>query len=67
MEVGFADQKHYLSLYVLRTAVLDAHRDRLAGLNLGKGCIHHRRVDQIALDVVRSMLRETASHTGEIC
>jgi hypothetical protein len=47
--------------------VLDAHRDGLAGLDLGKRCIHYRRVDQIDLDVVRSMLRDTASDTGEIC
>ena len=38
-EVGFGKQTHYLSLYILKQQVFDAHRAALAGLNLGKGCI----------------------------
>jgi len=67
LELGFANQKQYISLYVLRTDVMAAHRDRLDGLNVGKGCIRYRRPDQMDMDVVRSILRMTASTTGPIC
>jgi hypothetical protein len=33
-----------------------AHRDRLAGLSVGKGCVRYRRPDQLDETVVRSIL-----------
>jgi uncharacterized protein YdhG (YjbR/CyaY superfamily) len=39
VEVGFASQKKYISLYLLKQSVIDAHRAALAGLSVGKGCI----------------------------
>jgi uncharacterized protein YdhG (YjbR/CyaY superfamily) len=66
-EVGWASQKQYIAVYVLRTDVLDAHRDHLIGLNLGKGCIRYRRPAQIDLAVVRSMLTATAAIRGRVC
>jgi uncharacterized protein YdhG (YjbR/CyaY superfamily) len=59
--VGFAAQKQYLSFYVTRTDVLDAHRDRLAGLSVGKSCIRYRRPEQLDTDVLRSILEMTAA------
>ncbi len=66
-EVGWASQKQHLSLYVLRTDVLDSHRERLAGISLGKGCVRYRRADQIDFEVVRSMLEATAVTRGPVC
>lgn len=66
-EIAFANQKQYISLYVPRTDVMAAHRDRLGGLSVGKGCIRYRRPEQIDMDVVRAILRTTASTTGPIC
>jgi uncharacterized protein YdhG (YjbR/CyaY superfamily) len=66
-EIGFAAQKQYLSLYVVRTDVMAAHRDRLAGLSLGKGCIRYRRPEQLDPDVVRSILEMTVATRGPIC
>jgi len=42
IEVAFASQKNYISLYILRTDVMNAHRDSLKvrGVSFGKGCIH---------------------------
>jgi uncharacterized protein YdhG (YjbR/CyaY superfamily) len=65
--VGFAAQKQYISFYVTRTDVLDAHRDRLAGLSVGKSCIRYRRPEQIDEDVVRSVLEMTVATRGPIC
>jgi hypothetical protein len=66
-EIGFAAQKQYLSFYVVRTDVMAAHRDRLAGLSLGKGCVRYRRPEQVDWDVVRSILGQTATTSGPIC
>ena len=67
VEVGFASQKAYISLYVLRQAALQATADRLGGLSLGKGCIRFRRADQIDPEVVRALLRATLVDTGPLC
>lgn len=50
IEVGFASQKQYISLYMLKQSVLDAHRAELAGLSVGKGASGTR-------DQPRSILR----------
>jgi len=67
VEVAFASQKQYISLYILRTDVLNSHRARLPGLNVGKGCIRFRNPAQVDLSVVRSMLSATATSRGKVC
>ena len=67
VEVAFASQKNYISLYILRQDALEAHRGFLAGLNVGKGCIRYSRPDKIKFAVVRKMLATTRASTGEIC
>jgi uncharacterized protein YdhG (YjbR/CyaY superfamily) len=67
VEVSFALQVQYLSLYILKQAVLDAQRDDLTGLSLGKGCVRFRRTDQVDWAVVTSLLSATRASDGEIC
>jgi hypothetical protein len=67
VEVGFADHTQYVSLYILRTDVMRAHRDALAGLSLGKGCVRYRRADQIDAALVSGMLARTAAARWPIC
>jgi len=67
IEISFANQKQYISLYVTRTDVMAAHRDRLAHLDVGKSCIRYRKPEDVDLDVVRSILRATATSTGPVC
>ena len=45
----------------IAAAVPGRHRDELAHLDVGKGCVRFRRVDQIDHDLVRTMLTETAA------
>jgi uncharacterized protein YdhG (YjbR/CyaY superfamily) len=66
-EVAWASQKRYISLYVMRADVLDAHRGRLAGLDVGKGCIRYRRPAAVDFTVVRSMLAAVAASRGPVC
>jgi len=67
VEVGFANHKQYVPPYVLRTDVMPAHRDALAGLSLGEGCVRHRRADQIDAALVGALLAMTAASRGPIC
>jgi Domain of unknown function (DU1801) len=65
--IAFAAQKQYISFHVLRTDVVAAHRDRLGGLSVGKGCIRYRRAGDLDADVVRSILQMTAATEGPGC
>ena len=67
VEVGFAKQARYLSLYILKQPVFEAHRAELTGLNLGKGCIRYRRPEQIDWVVVASLLADTRASTDLVC
>jgi uncharacterized protein YdhG (YjbR/CyaY superfamily) len=66
-EVAWASQKRYISLYVMRSDVLDAHRRRLASLDVGKGCIRYRSPAAVDFAVVRSMLTAVAASRGPVC
>jgi uncharacterized protein YdhG (YjbR/CyaY superfamily) len=69
VEVGFASQKHFIGLYILRLDVLNAHRDllKLKGVSLGKGCIRYSKPEKIDFQVVEMMLKATQKSTGVIC
>ena len=68
-EVGFASQKNYIGLYILRTDVMRSHRYLLnrPGITFGKGAIRYSKPEKIDFDVVKKMLKATAESTGEVC
>ena len=67
IEVSFGSQKNYIALYILKTDVVEANREALAGLSVGKGCIRYSRPEQVNLDVVRKLLAGTVASSGKIC
>lgn len=67
VEVAFASQKSYISLYILKQEVLDKHRPSLAGINLGKGCIRYTSPKRIDFAVVKQLLADTLASDAEIC
>ena len=67
VELAFAAQKRYLSLYILRTDVLDSHRDRTSGYSVGKGCVRFPRGRPVDLELVASLVRATGATTGPVC
>ncbi len=69
VEVGFASQKHFIGLYILRTDVLLSHRYLLniPGVTFGKGCIRYSKPEKIDFVVVEKMLRATKASTGKVC
>lgn len=66
-EIAFASQKQYISFYLLRSDVRAAFEQRLAGQNMGKGCLRFRRPESVDFDLVRDLLRATAASRGTIC
>lgn len=69
VEVGFASQKNFIGLYILRTDVMKAHRGLLKakGVSVGKGCIRYSKPEKIDFQVVAMMLKATQESTGAIC
>lgn len=69
VEIGFASQKNFIGLYILRNDVMDAHRNLLKGkgISLGKGCIRYSKPEKIDFKVVELMLKATHESTGVIC
>jgi uncharacterized protein YdhG (YjbR/CyaY superfamily) len=66
-EVGFASQKHFIGLYILRTDVMKAHRGMLKGISVGKGAIRYSKPEKIDFEVVESMLKGTLASDGPVC
>ena len=58
MLCAFASQKRYLSLYMDTTQV-EKHREELGHLDVGKSCIRFKAIEQLPLDTVEAILRET--------
>jgi uncharacterized protein YdhG (YjbR/CyaY superfamily) len=55
---AFASQKHYMTLYV-EPRNLDRHRTELERLDLAKSCIRFKSLEQLPLELVRTILEET--------
>jgi len=68
-EVGFASQRNFIGLYILRTDVMRAHRYLLniPGVTLGKGAIRYSKPEKIDFNVVEKMLKATVESEGEVC
>ena len=69
VEVGFASQKHFIGLYILRTDVMKTLRDQLKGkgVSIGKGAIRYSKPERIDFRVVEGMLPVTQESTGKVC
>ncbi|MFD5511049.1 DUF1801 domain-containing protein [Streptomyces sp. NPDC059761] len=67
-EIAWANQKQYISVYLMRTDVRDAFADRLAGHDMGKACLRFRRPETVDFTLLRDILRATASAPpGPVC
>lgn len=67
IEVAFASQKNYISLYILKKDVLDKHRESLKRLNLGRGCIRYTKPEKINYDIVKQLLVDSLQSNSAIC
>lgn len=60
-------QKHHVSLYVLVPQVMDDHRDELAALDCGKGCIRFKARTEIPDQTIAQILSEAAASPERDC
>lgn len=56
-----ASQKARLSLYVCEPELVAAHKPHLGRVEVGKGCIRFRRLDQLSLPAAEALLRAAAA------
>ncbi len=65
MKIGIANNKRYISLYCCVADddgyVAERFRDRLPKANIGKSCVRFKRVSDLDEDVLRELIRATAS------
>ncbi len=66
-EIAFASQKQYISFYLMRGDVREAFAERLAGHDMGKGCLRFRRPETIDFVLLKDLLRSTATGPGNVC
>jgi len=67
VEIAFASQKNYISLYGLKPDALEPLRDAFTGAKIGKGCIRYTKPEKVNLAAVASLLQATAASHGRIC
>jgi uncharacterized protein YdhG (YjbR/CyaY superfamily) len=66
VEVAYASQKNYISLYIMRQSVVKANAHLLEDLPVGKSCIRFKRPEQVDPTVVRPLLSGSAADPGPI-
>ena len=55
---ALASQKNYMALYVCESDLVKAHLAQLGKVSCGKGCIRFKRLTDLNLSTVESLLRE---------
>ena len=55
---ALASQKNYMALYVCEGDIVKAHLPQLGKVSCGKGCIRFKRLADLNLSSVESILRE---------
>jgi uncharacterized protein YdhG (YjbR/CyaY superfamily) len=55
---ALASQKNYMALYVCESDIVKAHLAQLGKVSCGKGCIRFKRIDDLNLSAVESILKD---------
>jgi hypothetical protein len=62
--VALASNKRYISLYVAAVKdgryIAEGYRERLPKADIGKSCVRIKRLEDVDVDVLRSLIREGA-------
>ncbi|MCP4360074.1 MAG: DUF1801 domain-containing protein [Chloroflexi bacterium] len=67
VEVAFASQKSYISLYILKEPVMDEYRHNFPKSRIGKGCIRYPNPQKIDFDLVEKMIQHAFESDAPIC
>jgi uncharacterized protein YdhG (YjbR/CyaY superfamily) len=66
-EAGFASQKHFIGIYILKQDVIAQYRDELKGISVGKGVIRFTNPGKIDLRLLQKMLKATYLSKTVVC
>ena len=55
---GFASQKHYMAFYLCDVDTVKHYQTKLGKVSCGKCCIRFKRLDDLNLSVVESILKD---------
>lgn len=64
--VSFNSQKRHIAFYAGPTAV-ERFKDRLAGIDCGKGCVRYSRAELMDFNVISDMLRDIHRRAETMC
>ena len=67
IEVAYASQKNYISIYGLKKGVIDAHRPLLVSANVGKGCIRYSKPEKLDFPLLEKLLIATRESDEVVC
>ena len=67
VEVAFANQKQHICVYFLIHEVMLNNKEKLKGLNHGKGCIRFSNPDKIEYALLADLLKQTNESDSTIC
>lgn len=67
IEAGFASQKHFIGVYILKQDVMEKYKCELKGVSIGKGCIRFTKPEKIDFTVVQKMLAGTFRSKNPVC
>lgn len=66
--IALASQKNYISLYVCavdgQQYMAEKYKDDLGKVNVGRSCIRFKKLEDLQLDAVKKLLRESAERGG---
>ena len=62
---AFASQKNHMSLYVMSAGTPLARLREQTNLDIGKGCVRFKRLDEVPLALLRDVLAEAAHANRE--
>ncbi|KAA3643135.1 MAG: DUF1801 domain-containing protein [Chloroflexi bacterium] len=65
MYAALASQKHYMALYA-NSQVIEEHKQALAHLNCGKSCIRFKSLDDLPLETIQTILKESAKRAASV-
>ena len=62
---AFASQKNYISLYLMNTPVLQRNLELFGKLKIGKGCVRFKKLEDLPIDAVVKVIRESIDDNAE--
>ena len=66
-EAGFASQKHFIGVYILKQDVMEKYKGELKGISTGKGCIRFTKPEKIDFAIVQKLLAGTFRSKNTVC